>query len=164
MTDEKYSVENRLRKWLQGARRVVIAGIGNPIRMDDFLGMKITQKLAGRVSNNILLIECETIPESFTQQIIDFQPTHILLVDAAVLGLEPGSTRLLKPEQLMNNVPLSTHLLPMKVFCDQIRQETNADIALLLMEPKETEFGEGLTPPIESSVEAIADVLRELLP
>ena len=27
-----------LREWLRGAEKVVVAGIGNPIRMDDFAG------------------------------------------------------------------------------------------------------------------------------
>jgi Ni,Fe-hydrogenase maturation factor len=55
--------------------------------MDDFVGVKIVQDLNGKVSDNVYLIECETVPESYLQQIVDFNPTHILLIDAAVLGI-----------------------------------------------------------------------------
>ena len=84
---DKYCIETELREWFRGAERIVVAGIGNPIRMDDFAGVKIVQDLKGQVSDKVMLIECETVPESFIQQIIDFKPTHILLIDAAILGL-----------------------------------------------------------------------------
>jgi hypothetical protein len=35
----KYIVQKELKKWLSDAKRVVLAGIGNPIRMDDFVGV-----------------------------------------------------------------------------------------------------------------------------
>jgi Ni,Fe-hydrogenase maturation factor len=63
--------------------------------MDDFVGTKIVQDLQGKVSEKVYLIECETVPENFIQKILDFDPTHILLVDAAVLGLELGDSRLI---------------------------------------------------------------------
>jgi len=37
----KYNVQKELKKWLSDAKRVVVAGIGNPLRMDDFVGVKI---------------------------------------------------------------------------------------------------------------------------
>ena len=85
MAKVRYDIKKELKKWLSDAVRVVIAGIGNQIRMDDFVGVKIAQDLRGKISDNILLIECETVPESFVQQIIDFNPTHVLLIDAAIL-------------------------------------------------------------------------------
>ncbi len=164
MTCKEYDIQNELKEWLKGAQRVVIAGIGNPIRMDDFLGIKIIRELAGKVSNKVFLVECETVPESFTQQIINFRPTHVLLADAAILGLKPGSSRLFKPEQLIDSAPLSTHLLPMKIFCDHIRQMTKAEIAFVLMQPEKTELGEGLTSLIADSVQVISNVLLQVLP
>ncbi|MEM2386362.1 MAG: hydrogenase maturation protease, partial [Candidatus Bathyarchaeia archaeon] len=92
------SAEKKLREWLSGAERVVVAGVGNPIRMDDFVGVKVVRDLQGRVSENVLLIECETVPESFLQHIVDFRPSHVLIVDAAVMGLEPGEYRFVRSE------------------------------------------------------------------
>jgi Ni,Fe-hydrogenase maturation factor len=62
----------------------------------------MVRDLRGRVSRRVLLIECETVPESFVQQIVDFQPTHVLLIDAAVLGLKSGEGRLVDPERLVD--------------------------------------------------------------
>lgn len=163
MTSENYNIRRELKKWFLDAERVVVAGIGNPIRMDDFVGVKIVQDLQGKVSDKVYLIECETVPESFLQQIIDFNPTHVLLIDAAILGLKPGESRLIKPEQLTNLPAFSTHMLPLRVFCEYLTKTTKAKIALLLIEPKKTDFGERLTSEVEVSARETAKTLLKLL-
>ncbi len=163
MPSEKYSVEKELKKWFSNAEKVVMAGIGNPIRMDDFVGVKIVQDLNGKVSDKVFLIECETVPESCLQQIVDFNPTHILLIDAAILGLEPGETRLVNPEQLTSFPTFTTHMLPLRIFCEYLTKTTKAKIALLLIEPKKTDFGEGLTPEVAVSSRKITKVLLKLV-
>ena len=164
MISGKYNVQKELKKWLSDAERVVIAGIGNPIRMDDFVGVKIAQNLRGKVSEKVYLIECETVPESFIQQIMDFDPTHILLLDAAILGLRPGDSKLVKPEQLTNFPAFSTHMLPLRIFCEYIAKTTKANITLLLIEPKKADFGEGLTPEIRAVAQKITNALVKVLP
>jgi hydrogenase 3 maturation protease len=163
VTQARYSLKKELKKWLSSAERVVIAGIGNPIRMDDFVGVKIAQDLRGKVSNNVLLIECETVPESFMQQIIDFNPTNVLLIDAAILGSKPGESKLINPEQLTGYPAFSTHMLPLRIFCEYLAKTTRASIALLLIEPKQTDFGEGLTSEINASAQNIVNALLEVL-
>ena len=158
------SFEKKLREWFSGAERVVVAGIGNPIRMDDFVGVKVVRDLQGKVSEKVLLIECETVPESFIQRIIDFRPSHVLLIDAAVMGLEPGASRLVKPEHLKVFPAISTHMLPLRVFCDYLAETLEAKIALLLIEPKETDFGEGLSREVEIAEKRIVDFLLSVLP
>ena len=164
MPKEKYNIKKELEKWLSDAGRVVIAGIGNPIRMDDFVGVKIVQDLHGKVSEKVLLIECETVPESFLQQIIDFGPTHVLLIDAAVLGLKLGESKLVNPEQLTNFPAFSTHMLPLRIFCEYLAKTTEARTALLLIEPKKADFGEGLTPEIRAAAQEITSILLRILP
>jgi len=164
LTSGKYSLQKELKKWLSGAKKVVVAGIGNPIRMDDFVGVKIVQDLHGKVSSDVQLIECETVPESFIQQIIDFNPTHILLIDAAILGLKPGESKLTIPEQLEIFQAFSTHMLPLRVFCEHLAQTVKAKIALLLIEPKQADFGEGLTPEVEKAERKIKNILLKVLP
>jgi hydrogenase 3 maturation protease len=105
------------------------------------------------------LIECETVPESFIQQITDFNPTHILIIDAAILGMKPGESRLIKPEQLTMFPAFSTHMLPLRIFCEYLAKTTKAKIALLLVEPKKVDFGEGLTPEVEATAQSVVNAL-----
>lgn len=163
MAKDNYNVQDALEKWFSGADRVVVAGIGNPIRRDDFVGVKIVQDLQGKVPQNVCLLECETVPESFMQDIVDYKPSHVLLVDAAVLGLKPGETRLVFPEQITDFPAVTTHVLPLRIFCEYITKMAEAKIALLLIEPQDTEFGEGLTAPVQATEEKIAKLLLELL-
>jgi hydrogenase 3 maturation protease len=140
-----------------------VAGIGNPIRTDDFVGVKIVQDLEGKVSEKIHLLECETVPESYLEPIIEFNPTHVLLIDAAFLGLKPGAARLIDPERIADFPAVTTHMLPLRIFCEYIIKMAGAKIALLLIEPKNAEFGEGLTPEVQGVAEKIVTILLKLL-
>ncbi len=163
MNKNEYNLQEALEEWFTGADRVVIAGIGNPIRRDDFVGVKIVQDLKEKVSEKITLLECETVPESFMQEIVDINPSHVLLVDAAVLGLKPGETRLVFPEQVTDFPAITTHVLPLRIFCEYITKMTETKIALLLIEPEDTEFGEGLTPTVQAAAEKVTKILLKHL-
>ena len=162
MNTEKYNLQKALEEWLANSKRVVVAGIGNPIRSDDFVGVKIVQDLQGKLPERVYLIECETVPESFLQPIVEFNPTHVLLIDAAILGLKTGETRLVNPEQMTAFPAISTHMLPLRIFCEYITSTTKAKIALLLIEPGNVEFGEGLTPEVQANAEKITKMLLKL--
>ena len=163
MANGKYNIQEELKKWLTNAERVVVAGIGNPIRTDDFVGVKIVQDLNGKVSKRVYLIECETVPESFLQDIVDFNPSHVLLIDAAILQLKPGEARLIYPEQVADFPAITTHVLPLRIFCEYIAQTTKARVSLLLIQPGKTEFGEGLTPEVAVAAEKITEILLKCL-
>ena len=159
MTKSDYDFRKELKKWLANHGKVVVAGIGNPIRMDDFVGVKIVQDLQGKVPKNVHLIECETVPESFMDEIVQLKPSHVLLIDAAVMELKPGEVRLFDAEKVTSFPAISTHMLPLRVFCEYITQLAGAKIALLLIEPGNTEFGEGLTPEVQEAAEKITETL-----
>jgi hydrogenase 3 maturation protease len=156
--------ERELKTWFNEAKKVVIAGIGNEIRMDDYVGVKIVQDLQGKVSPKVHLIECETVPESFMDEIVELKPSHVLLVDAALLGLQPGEVRLFDSAKVVNMPAISTHMLPLRMFCDYIIQMAQTKLALLLVEPKNTDFGEGLTAEVTCSAEQVVDFLLNILP
>jgi hydrogenase 3 maturation protease len=162
LVKDEYSIQDALKKWFTDAEKVVVAGIGNPIRSDDFVGVKIVQDLKGKVSKNVYLIECETVPESFMQEIVELKPSHVLLIDAAVMGLKSGETRLVFPEQVKDFPAVTTHVLPLRIFCEYITKMIETKIALLLIEPENTEFGEGLTPEVQKAAEKINKVMLEL--
>jgi hydrogenase 3 maturation protease len=156
-------VHQELKEWLSNANRVVIAGIGNPIRSDDYVGTKIAKQLEGKLSANILLIECETVPESFIFEIEEFKPSHVLLIDAALLELSAGETRLVFPEQVAGFSAVSSHVLPLRVFSDYLKESTGAKVALLLIQPKNIEFGETMTSELEAASKKVECLLVDLL-
>ncbi len=162
--DKKVDIEESLKKWFSGAHRVVVAGIGNSFRRDDFVGVEIVRNLQNRVSSSVYLIEGETLPESYINPITKFNPTHILLIDAGMLNLNPGASKLVDPSELMKRAAISTHLLPLRIFCDYLAETTDAKISLLVIQPEDTSFGEGLTPQLRETATELADLLLKLLP
>ncbi len=155
--------EHELQELFSEAHKVVIAGIGNPLRKDDFVGVKIVRKLQGRVSSSVYLIECEAVPENFLDSILEFNPSHLLIIDAALLNLKPGSSKLLSSKHLKKQQAVSTHALPLRIFCDYLERATNAKIALLLIQPEDTTFGEGLTLEVQKTAERITRLLLRSL-
>jgi hydrogenase 3 maturation protease len=163
LTKGDYDFRAELKKWLGKSSKIVVAGIGNPIRMDDFVGVKIVQDLQGKVPENVHLIECETVPESFMDEIVQLKPSRVLLIDAAVMELKPGEVRLFDAEKVTSFPAISTHMLPLRVFCEYITQLAGAKIALLLVQPGNTAFGEGLTPEVASAGERVFESLLNIL-
>ena len=164
MADKEKEIKIDLKNWLSNAQKVVIAGIGNPLRKDDFVGVEIVRNLQNKVSQSVYLIECETVPESFIEPITEFKPTHILIIDAAMLNLKPGSSKLIDPGQMVNQPAISTHDLPLRIFCEYLAKTTGAKIALLVIQPKDTNFGEGLTPKLRETATTLTNLLLKLLP
>ena len=156
-------IKKDLGDWLADAKKIVLAGIGNPIRTDDYVGLKIVENLKGKLPENVCVLEAETVPESYLQDIEEFHPSHVLLIDAAFLGLQPGEARLVEAEKIASYSAVSTHLLPLRIFCDYVREASGAKIAFLLIEPKSMEFGEGLTVEAQTAAERLTNVLLGLL-
>ncbi len=167
MTDseeQKVDIESSLKEWFSDAQRVVVAGIGNPFRRDDFVGVEVVRNLQNKVSQSVYLIEGETVPESFIEPITKFNPTHILLIDAGLLNQKPGSSKLIDPNQLAKHTAISTHMLPLRIFCDYLKKTTDAKLSLLIVQPDDTTFGEGLTPKLKETAKKLTAHLLKLLP
>jgi len=163
LASKEQNIEEKMGNWLSKARKVVVAGVGNPLRKDDFVGIEIVRNLQNKVSQAVYLIECETVPESFIGPITEFKSTHILIIDAAMLNLKPGSSKLIEPSQMVKHPPISTHALPLRIFCEYLAKTTGANIALLVIQPKDTSFGEGLTPKLRETATNLTNLLLKVL-
>jgi hydrogenase 3 maturation protease len=161
-TASLHEVEQTLRKGLSGARRVVIVGIGSQLQGDDAAGARVAQQLLGRTPGNVLPLVCWTVPESYAEPIRRFRPTHVLLIDAAELGQMPGACRLVSAEDVLG-LALSTHPMPLRLLAKYLRKTTDAEIALLALQPKQTELGAGLSQELDHVAQELADMLLRAL-
>jgi len=122
--------------------------------------MEVVQRLKEKVPENVFLIECETVPENFLQEIERFKP--VLVIDAAIINEPAGSVRLI--EKLGKAAPaVSTHMLPLQIFCEYLKTSLGAKVALLAIQPKDTSFGEGLTSEVEGTAQTLAEILVNAL-
>jgi hydrogenase 3 maturation protease len=156
------AVERHLRSWLSGAGRVAILGIGGPLQGDDAVGARVAQGLLDRTADNVLPMVCWTVPESCTGPIRAFQPTHVLLVDAAELGQPAGTCRLVEADALAG-LSLSTHSAPLRLVVQYLSKSTGARVALLGVQPKRTELGERMTAELEQLAGELAEMLLRVV-
>ena len=152
--------------WLKNCKILVVLGIGNPMRGDDAVGIEIVRLLKGKVPKNVKLLECQIVPENFIGEIKRFNPSHVLMIDAAHFEANPGEARLIPPERI-SGITFSTHNIPLYVLAEILRETTGAKVLLLAVQPKTTGFGEEITPEIQNAARNIAKTLlgicRELI-
>ena len=158
------SLAEDLKRFLEvdGENRIVLVGIGSPIRCDDAVGLRVIELLRVKELKNILLLSVETVPESYTGTIRDFNPTHVIMIDAAHFKGKPGEGRII-PTQAISNSSVSTHSLPLTIFADFIRKSICAKVALIGVQSVNIKLGEGLTSEVEKGAQKIAEILSSVL-
>ena len=156
-------LESDLRRFLRG--RVVLVGIGHPLRGDDAFGPVLAERLAARLSQgfpSILTVNAGPTPENQVGVVERHRPDAVLLVDCVDLGEAPGKTRLLTPKELAAS-DASTHGFPLPLIMEEFARRTGADVRLLGVQPANLELGEPISPPIRRVLRELERLLLELL-
>lgn len=143
-------------------RRVSVIGIGSPIRGDDAVGLEVVDRLGEYPLEGVLLLKTETVPESFTGVLREFKPTHILMVDAAHLDEEPGEAMII-PSQMICDVCISTHKLPLTVLSNYLEGTMGAKVTLIGIQPRSIAFGTSMTEELKAAARGIAETLYEAI-
>lgn len=134
-------------------KRKVLLGLGNPLGRDDGVGFYVARALQG---SEWLAIPTSTL-ENVWGMVEKAQPEKLLIVDAAEMGLPPGSVRRL-PLQKGAEMVGSTHGLPLSFFLPLVRTK---DIVLIGIQPKEYGVGEGLSPEVRAAADFLVRLLQE---
>lgn len=159
---DKNDLEKELRGWLKDAGAIVVVGIGNPFRRDDYVGMRIALDLRRVALQKVHVVGCETAPESHIDEILKFKPTHILIIDAASLGATSGSVAFLEDLKSVP-APMTMHTLPLQILCEYLKRTSSGRVALIAIQPETTDFGEGLTGEVEDSAKVLVKILWAIL-
>lgn len=141
-------------------KRIVILGVGSSIRSDDAVGLEVVRLLKKKGMKNVLLISAGTNPESFTGPIRRFNPTHVLMIDAAHMGEEPGVAKLI-PIDLIRRESISTHHLSLSELAAFIKGTMCVEVGLLGIQPKSISIGSDLTLELRNAAETISNILYE---
>lgn len=157
------NVESFLQGWLEGAERLAVVGVGSTLRADDAAGMMVVERLSEEFPKGarpeLLFCPGETAPENYSGKIRSFRPTHILVIDAADVGLAPGEIVEIPPESVGGPAFLS-HMLPLRVMIDYLADGTDAKAALLGIQYQSMEFDGEMTPAVLAAVDEMCSFLR----
>ena len=143
----------RLKKALKG--RVCIVGIGNILCGDDAFGPIMIQRLKGKVGAELL--DAGTAPENFLGPITKMDPETIIILDTADLGVAAGNIDILNKGDILK-VGFSTHDASPSMFMSYLEGASHADIFMIAVQPKNIEFGRGLTREMEEAIKKIEDI------
>ena len=139
---------------------VLVVGIGNTLRGDDGFGPRMIERLEGKVSARLL--DVGEVPESYLGRVLEQKARTILVLDAADIGEAAGTATILEGDDLAG-CNVSTHQMPLELFFRFVRENSQADVFALGVQPKQISLGSEMSPEVETTAGILSEVLIELL-
>lgn len=141
--------------------RVAIVGVGNPMRGDDGAGPHIVARLEGRTS--ALLVDAGEVPENYVGKIAAWKPDVVCVIDAAMIGMTPGSLGLIEAEEFGAS-SFSTHNPSMAPFATYLHREAGCLVFAIGIQPQQTTLNAQLSDAVEEACYGLVDLIVTCLP
>ncbi len=175
----KISLKNADQKWkddihpdlvslaekLKKSKRLVVLGVGSELMQDDKAGPDVTvclEKKYGTDHPKVRIFTGYTTPENFTKDIADFQPEHVIIVDAANLNLAYGELTDL-PIDRITDFSLGTHKLSLIMMIRYLAETVNPAFSVLAIQYKSVVFGEKMTKEMRAGVKKATAFLCDII-
>lgn len=161
-------MKTNLKSRLEGCRRLALLGVGTELCGDDGAGILAVRHLRSLVSRQPFgSIQFEgfeggNAPENATGFIAAFQPTHIVLVDAAEIGATAGEFREILPHEIPDTC-FSTHTLPLAMLTEYLARTTGAATTVIGIQPENLGFDIPLSAPVRNGVRRLTALLHGIL-
>jgi len=155
-----------IRKWEQQLKellteasptsKVALVGVGHPLRGDDYVGSYVMKGIikAGRgaVSDSVYLFDAEDNVERVITKLSRIGLKQVIFIDSCEMGARPAETKLVPVDE--TRYPFfTTHGIPLKVLVEQLLMGCKAWV--LAIQPKETEFGDDLSPEVHDAADYV---------
>jgi hydrogenase 3 maturation protease len=153
---------DRLQKRLTGAHRIAVVGIGDELLPIDRLGM-----IAAREMKNLHLLGTRvflagTMPESITGPLREFHPDHVLMIDAADMGVLPGTVAIIQPGRIQASL-FSTHALPLSAVMEFIKKDIKTKVTLVGIQPENAIEGMDLSDREQDAISGLLATITRIL-
>ena len=158
------SFESELSEFLADFKKLIVLGVGNELKSDDGVGPFIIKKLlAENIENdNLLFINAETVPENFTGKIRKENPSHVIIVDACLMGCQPGEIRIVDKEDFAN-IGISTHSMSLSYFVKYLEKDNDFKVIFVGIEPETMDWGENPTENVEKTAFEFIEILKGII-
>ncbi len=158
------SFEAQLKDFLNGFEKLIILGVGNELKSDDGVGPFIIKNLMAEdiESDRLLLINAETVPENFTGKIRKENPSHIIIVDACLMGCRPGEIKIVDKDDF-TNIGISTHSMSLSYFVKYLEMDSDFKIIFVGIEPETMDWGENPTENVEKTAFDFIKIVKGIL-
>jgi hydrogenase maturation protease len=147
--------------------RTIVLGLGNPIRGDDAVGLKVVALVRERLGpgSPVHVVEEAAGGLRLMERLAGYD--RAILVDAAVTGAAPGTVRRLAPDELPTQRTAYAHGVDLNTALGLGREmglPMPGDVRIVAIEAESVfDFRSELSPPVAAAVErAVEAVLAEL--
>ena len=126
---------------LKDAEKVVFMGIGEEKLRDDGIGPYIISELL-TFSNRekVLFINAGKDPMARIDDVVDYKPDFLILIDTCTVNKSPGTITILEREIIKEFVPISTHTIPVHIVIDLIAEKLpNLNVFMIGIVPESLE-------------------------
>ena len=143
---------------------MIILGVGNELKSDDGVGPFIIKNLMAEdiESDRLLLIDSGTVPENFTGKIRKENPSHVIIVDACLMGCRPGDIRIVDKDDF-TNIGISTHSMSLSYFVKYLERDTDFKIIFVGIEPETMDWGANPTENVEKAAFDFIKIIKGIL-
>lgn len=132
--------------------------VGNPLLSDDGAGPALFSQLQASPLKGATVVDCGTTPENYLAPLRKSSPKVLIVVDAAEMGLPPGSLRRMELEAI-DAVSFSSHGIPLHLLLAPLKEAMK--IVVIGIQPEVRGFGDGLSQSVSQAVNSLAALLRE---
>lgn len=136
-------------------------GVGSYLRGDDSAGLRVARRLRRAGLRDVLVLECSTAPEGFTDKVRGFEADHVVIVDAVHAGLAPGDVMVLEPSQLSGQA-WDTHRPSLRLLALYLKQELGVESTFIGIQAKELglTLGSRVSREVARAVGALANAME----
>ena len=128
--------------------------IGNRDGGDDAIGPYIADRL--QEDENLVVLDCGIAPENYTSVVKQHKPSHLIIIDAVDMDLNPGEVRLV-PMEKIGRMHISTHGIPISILIDYLEKYVES-ILFIGIQPK-TMSGK-ITNQVKKSGNKLIELLK----
>jgi hydrogenase 3 maturation protease len=149
-----------LTRSLRRAESLAVLGVGSDLRADDAAGLAAAEHLESLRLPGVHVILAGAAPENCTGEIRRLSPTHLLILDAADMGLPPGSARVLEPNTLGGSAP-GTHGLSLSLLIDYLKMDLSLAAVVVGIQPATLEEGAPVSAEVSAAAHEVARAVRD---
>ena len=105
----------------------------------------------------------ETAPENLSGEIKRFNPTHLVVLDAADSGAKIGSISLIDLGKAAFRTTFCTHNLPLTVMLRYLSNYIKCEILVIGIQTGSLEFGAAPSSSVQRAADRLANALRSAI-
>jgi len=133
----------------------IVIGVGNELRKDDGIGVKIVKSLSREKIKNVRFFIGYETPENLIEKIKTLKPTKVFIVDAVNFSGRVGEVKKIEAKK----TPFFTHKPDYKFF----KNFLDCDVEIIGIQPKDLSYGEDLSNELSSKFEKIKEDVRKII-